>query len=74
MEPVFQNDTLREQYPVLYRIVRHKDITLQRVMENSPPTMTFRRNVVGPRLANWNKLVQRLAPIQLVQKIYSAGN
>jgi hypothetical protein len=59
--------TLREQYPALYRIVRHKDVTLQSVMVTSPPTMTFRRDVVGPRLTSWNELLQRLAPIQLVQ-------
>jgi hypothetical protein len=59
--------TLREQYPALYRIIRHKDVTLQSVMVTSPPTMTFRRDVVGPRLTSWNELLQRLAPIQLVQ-------
>jgi hypothetical protein len=36
-------------------------------METSPPSMTFRRNVVGPRLTNWNELLQRLVSIQLVQ-------
>jgi hypothetical protein len=59
--------TLREQYPTLYRITRHKDVTLQRVMETCAPSMTFRRNIVGPHLTNWNELLQRLASIQLVQ-------
>jgi hypothetical protein len=59
--------TLREKYPALYRIVRHKDVTLQDVMETSPPSMTFRRDVVGPRLASWNELLHKLASVQLVQ-------
>jgi hypothetical protein len=59
--------TLREQYPALYKIVRHKDVTLQSVMETSPPNMTFRRDVIGPRLTSWNELLERLASIQLVQ-------
>jgi hypothetical protein len=67
--------TLREKYPALYRIVRHKDVTLQDVMETSPPSMTFRRDVVGPRLASWNELLHKLASVQLVQgKIYFVGN
>ncbi|KAK1654004.1 hypothetical protein QYE76_071809 [Lolium multiflorum] len=36
-------------------------------METSPPSMTFKRDLVGPRLAAWNELLQRLASIQLVQ-------
>jgi hypothetical protein len=59
--------TLREQYPALYKIVRHKDVTLQYVMETSPPSMTLRRNVVGPQLTSWNELLQKLASVQLVQ-------
>ena len=59
------NNTLREQYPALYNIVRHKGDTLAKVMETSPPVMTFRRDLVGPRLASWNELLQRLASIQL---------
>jgi hypothetical protein len=59
--------TLREQYPALYNIVRHKGDTLQKVMETSPPSMSFRRDLIGPRLASWNELLLRLASIQLVQ-------
>jgi hypothetical protein len=29
--------------------------------------MTFRRDLVDPRLASWNELLQRLGSIQLVQ-------
>jgi hypothetical protein len=59
--------TLREQYPALYNIVRHKSDTLQKVLETSPPSLTFRRDLIGPRLTSWNELLQRLASVQLVQ-------
>jgi hypothetical protein len=55
--------TLREQYPALFNIVRHKHDTLQKMMETSPPSITFRRDLVGPYLASWNELIQRLASI-----------
>ena len=51
------NTALREQYPALYNIVRHKGDTLAKVMETSPPSMTFRRDLIGPRLASWNELL-----------------
>ena len=51
------NTTLREQYPALYNIVRHKGDTLGKVMETSPPTMPFRRDLIAPRLASWNELL-----------------
>jgi hypothetical protein len=34
-------------------------------MENSPPSVTFRRDFPGQRLVAWNALLQRLANIQL---------
>jgi hypothetical protein len=59
------NATLWEQYLALYRIVRHKGDTLAKVMESSPPPVTFRRGLSGQRLVAWNALLQRLANIQL---------
>ena len=47
--------------------MRHKGDTLAKVMESSPPDMSFRRDIVGPRLASWNELLLRLASVQLVQ-------
>jgi hypothetical protein len=37
--------TLREQYPALYSIVCHKADTIAKVMEISPPNVTFRRDL-----------------------------
>jgi hypothetical protein len=59
------NATLWEQYLALYSIVRHKGDTLAKVMESSPPSVTFRRNLSGQRLVAWNILLQCLVNIQL---------
>jgi hypothetical protein len=59
------NDILREQYPVLYAIVRHKGDTLSHVLGSNSPNMTFRRNLFGPRLVSWEALLQRMANVQL---------
>jgi hypothetical protein len=59
--------TLREQYPALFNIVRHKHDTIQKVMETSPPSVAFRRDLIGPRLDSWIELIQRLDSVQLQQ-------
>jgi hypothetical protein len=45
--------------------VRHKGDTIAKVMENSPPSVMFRRNLSGQILVAWNALLQCLANIQL---------
>jgi hypothetical protein len=40
------NATLREQYPSFSNIVRHKDDTIAKRMESSPPNVMLRRNLV----------------------------
>src|SRR6266542_3856981 len=59
--------TLRERYPALYNIVRHKCDTIATVMGTSPPNVSFRRYLVGPRLMDWYSLLERLDRIQLSQ-------
>jgi hypothetical protein len=59
------NTTLREQYLALYSIVRHKGDTIAKVMEESPPSVMFRRDLSGQWLVLWNALVQRLVDIHL---------
>jgi hypothetical protein len=49
----------------LYAIVRHKGDTIAHVLDSKPPTVSFRRNLYGPRLVSWVALLQRLANIQL---------
>ena len=59
------NAPLKDQYPALYNIVRHKSGTLAETMRTSPPHVTFRRVLTGPRLAAWDALLERLTMIQL---------
>jgi hypothetical protein len=59
------NVPLRDQYPALYRIVRYKSDIIAKVMAISPLDVTFRRDLLGPRLTAWNALLQRLESIQL---------
>jgi hypothetical protein len=61
------NATLRKQYPALYNIVRHKSDTLAKVLETSPPNVSFRRTFIGPRQASWNDLLRHLDSIRLSQ-------
>jgi hypothetical protein len=51
-EKLLGNATLREQYPALYSIIRHKGDTIAKVMGNSPPSVTFRRDLSGRRLVD----------------------
>jgi hypothetical protein len=59
------NASLREQYPALYAIVRHKGDTRAHVLDSNPPNVTFRRTFFGPRQVSWDALLLRLANIQL---------
>jgi hypothetical protein len=51
----------------MYNILRYKTDTLAEVMGSSSPTIMFRRNFVGPRIASLNALIQRMAFVQLTQ-------
>ena len=58
--------SLREQYPALYDVVRYKGDTLAKVLGTSPPNVSFRRTLLGPREASWNALLLRLDSVQLL--------
>jgi hypothetical protein len=47
--------------------VRHKGDTIAMDLESFPSNVTFWRDLIGPRLASWNALLQRLATVQLSQ-------
>jgi len=59
------NNPLMVQYPNLYRIVRHKFVMIKQVLGQENPDISFRRDLLGPRLAAWNELLTRLEDIQL---------
>jgi hypothetical protein len=44
------NSPLSEQYHALHSIVRRKSDTIVLVMATSSPDVTFRRDLIGPRL------------------------
>jgi hypothetical protein len=61
------NSPLSEQYLALYSIIHRKVIPLWNalVMATSLPNVTFRCDLIGPRLLAWNALLQHLDSIQL---------
>jgi hypothetical protein len=44
-------------------IARHKGATIAKVLASFPQNVMFRRDLVGPRLASWNALLQHLVLI-----------
>ena len=61
------NSPLRVQYPQLYNIVRKKQATVAEVLSPRIPSLTWRRDLIGSKLAMWNNLASRLANIVLSQ-------
>ena len=59
------NTPLMVQYLSLYRIVRHKFVTIKQVLGQENPDISFRRDLLGTRLTAWNELLTRLEDIQL---------
>ena len=59
------NTPLRQQYPQLYNIARRKHDTVGQVLSAPTPNLSWRRDLIGNKLAMWNDLAARLAPITL---------
>jgi hypothetical protein len=49
----------------LYNILRHKGDTIAKILETSPPNVSFRRDLSSQQLVSWNALLLCLANIQL---------
>ncbi len=62
------NSILKEQYPCLYNIVRHKKATVAQIFENNPLSFSWRRDLIGSKLAAWNNLLPRITGFQLTQE------
>jgi hypothetical protein len=60
--------TLRQQYPCLYNIARHKQVTVAEVLSTSPPTLSWRRDLIGHKLVAWNNLLSHITNIVLSQQ------
>jgi hypothetical protein len=59
---------LCDQYPSLYRIVNHTNLTVAHVMASTPLNIGFRRSLSGDQWDRWAHLVMRLMSIQLCDR------
>jgi hypothetical protein len=56
---------LKDQYPTLYNIVNHTNVTVAHVMGSTPLNIGFRRALSGNKWDRWVHLVTRLMMFQL---------
>ena len=61
----FGKTPLANQYPSLYNIVRHKDVTVAHVLAQNPLNISFRRALLGNRWAVWLQLCRKLMTVNL---------
>jgi hypothetical protein len=62
------NSSLQEQYPCLYNIVRPKHVTIAEILSGPSPNLSWRRDLIGPKLVAWNNLLPRIANIELAHE------
>lgn len=62
------NTPLAQQYPSLYNIVHHKNVTVAQVLTQSPLNITFRRMLIGNKWNSWLQLCRRLMLVQLSEE------
>jgi hypothetical protein len=60
--------TLAQQYPSLYNIVRHKNVTVAHVFAQVPINISFRRALSGNKWNSWLRLCQRLMMVHLTNE------
>jgi hypothetical protein len=56
---------LKQQFPTLYRIVRHKHDSVAPVFRVVPLNISFRRSLLVDNLAQWFNLVAKISHIRL---------
>jgi hypothetical protein len=59
---------LCDQYPSLYRIANHPNVTVAHVMASTPLNIGVRRSLSGDQWDRWVHLVMRLTRIQLCDR------
>jgi hypothetical protein len=52
-------------HPCLYYIARYKQITVADVINTSHLNLSWRRDLIGPKLVAWNELLPRLSNVVL---------
>jgi hypothetical protein len=58
-------EPLASQYPNLYAIVNHKNVTLASAVKEDGLKISFRRNLTGDRWPSWLELVERIMDVHL---------
>ena len=63
------NTPLKDQYPLLYNIVQHQNVSIHDVFHNSAPlNIGFRRALVGNKWDMWSHLCVRLMDVTLTDE------
>jgi len=62
------NKPLKDKFPALFNIVRRKQDTIATVLSSPELNISFRRNLVGVNLLNWNRIAASLQQINLLQE------
>jgi uncharacterized protein Usg len=60
-----ENISLAHQYPSLYNIVHHKNVTVAQVLAQTPLNITFRRVLSGNKWTLWLQLCRKLMLVTL---------
>jgi hypothetical protein len=61
-------EPLASQYPSLYAIVNHKNVTVASAIKEAGLNISFRRNLTGDRWLSWLDLVERLIDVHLIEE------
>jgi hypothetical protein len=62
------NSPLKQQYPHLYRIERHKHDTVASMFKSVPLNISFRRSLSEVNLQSWYDLVSKIAHVRLNER------
>jgi hypothetical protein len=64
-DPWLKRTPLMNEYPSLYSIVSHKNVTVAEILNQQPLNIGFRRVLSGDRWTTWLQLVERLMKVNL---------
>jgi hypothetical protein len=59
---------LKDKFPSLFNIVRSKQDSVAQVLRSVPFNISFRRNLVGPNLRAWHRIVTSVQDINLLEQ------
>jgi hypothetical protein len=59
---------LKQHFPNLFRIVRHKHDSVASVFSKVPLNVSFRRSLLGDNLAQWFNLVSKIVHVRSNEK------